>query len=280
MCIRDSPKRDAPAKNWCFTFNNYSEDDYNKLLSSDTFNINGSNGSKYIIGKEIGESGTPHLQGYIEFSDKLRLTQLKKMFDIRIHWEKCRGSRDDNLKYCSKEGNYTTLGIIVPKPIKIIDKLRPWQSSIVDLYNTEPNGRSVNWYFDNVGNSGKSTFCKYMFVKYGVMTIQGGKLADIINIIFNMDMSQCKMLLIDVPRNNKNNISYSAIECILNGMITNTKYETGIKVFNPPHVVVFCNYQPEYEKLSHDRWIIREIIGNYSLDITPTPNELEDMDLA
>ena len=72
-------------------------------------------------------------------------------------------------------------------------------------------------------------------------------------------MNAIRMVLIDVPRNLKNNVSYSAIECILNGMITNTKYETGLKVFNPPHVVVFSNYYPVMDKLSMDRWKIMEL---------------------
>jgi hypothetical protein len=58
---------------------------------------------------------------------------------------------------------------------------------------------------------------------------------------------------------NQNKVSYSSIECIKNGMITNTKYETGFKVFNPPHVVVFSNFPPDEEKLSADRWNIKEI---------------------
>ena len=100
-----------------------------------------------------------------------------------------------------------------------------------------------------------------MYVKHGVITIQGGKLADIINIIFNLNMDNVKAIMIDIPRNHKNHVSYSAIECILNGMITNTKFETGVKVFNPPHLVVFSNFYPEKGEdiLSDDRWDIIEL---------------------
>ncbi len=47
-------------KNWCFTFNNYSEDDI-LLLESKFKEIC----DKYIFEREIGECGTPHLQGFI-----------------------------------------------------------------------------------------------------------------------------------------------------------------------------------------------------------------------
>jgi len=42
-------------------------------------------------------------------------------------------------------------------------------------------------------------------------------------------------------------------------MITNTKFETGVKVFNPPHIVVLSNEYPDTEKVSLDRWCIKEI---------------------
>jgi hypothetical protein len=56
-----APRQISPAIAWCFTLNNYTTDELEFLSSS----ILGSGEYNYIIGKEIGESGTPHLQGYI-----------------------------------------------------------------------------------------------------------------------------------------------------------------------------------------------------------------------
>jgi len=48
-------------RNIVFTLNNYTDDEYNNLLNHKEF--------KYvIIGKEIGEKGTPHLQRYAELN--------------------------------------------------------------------------------------------------------------------------------------------------------------------------------------------------------------------
>lgn len=64
-----------------------------------------------IVGREKGEQGTPHLQGFCHFKARKRLTALKKIFP-RAHWEKARGSDKDNEAYCSKEGDVIlTLGI-------------------------------------------------------------------------------------------------------------------------------------------------------------------------
>jgi len=239
---------------WCFTFNNYSKDDI-EVLERRFRNIT----KKYVFQEEKGKCGTIHLQGAIWLKKKMRFSEFD--LDKKIHWEPMRNEKASE-DYCKKSdtnnGGVYTFGF--PKQIKIIEKLHAWQLELETLFHTEPDGRSIYWYWENKGGVGKSSFCKYMYVKHKAITIQGGKLADIMNIIFNIDMDETKMLIIDVPRNNGNNISYSAVECILNGMITNTKYETGIKVFNPPHVVVLCNYEPDLTKLSEDRWKIKEII--------------------
>lgn len=238
-------------KKWCFTFNNYPSD-YHTIIDPILTKFC----KMWVYGEEIAPTtGTPHLQGSIWLLKKGRPTELG--LPKGIHWEKMR-NESASIDYCQKDGKVTSFGL--PKPIKILTTLRPWQRAIEKLITeTEPDGRSINWYWEFKGGVGKSSFCKYLFVKHKCLIIQGGKLADIMNILFNTDMERVSALVIDIPRTNENKVSYAAIECILNGMITNTKFETGIKVFNPPHVVVFSNFEPEAEKLSADRWKINHI---------------------
>lgn len=234
---------------WCFTWNNYPNDGLDRIIQ-----LCLKKGIQYIIGKEIGELGTPHLQGYICSKRKFRWSELD--LPLSIHWEKAKGNKESNIVYCSKDGQYVCSANL--KPLTVITKLYTWQQGVLDLYGLEPDGRTIHWYYDADGGKGKSAFCKYMYVHYNVVTIQGGKLNDIMNVIFNLEEIP-KMIIIDVPRNNGNLVSYSAIECILNGMITNTKYETGIRVFNAPHVVVLSNSWPDETKLSLDRWKITDL---------------------
>ncbi len=63
-------------------------------------------------------------------------------------------------------------------------------------------------------------------------------------------------MVIDIPRANEGNVSYQAIEDLKNGALFSTKYESGMCVFNSPHVVVFANMAPDLNKLSADRWNI------------------------
>lgn len=238
---------------WCFTWNNYNDGDIELLLNKLPYIC-----KKYIFQPEKGVSGTKHLQGSIWLKKKMRFSEFN--LPKQIHWSKMR-NEEACITYCSKDATKDglTYSFGIPKPIQIITTLYTWQKEIENIYFTEPDNRTVYWYYDRIGNAGKSAFCKYMSVKHKVPVVQGGKLNDLINIIFNLEMTEVTMIIFDIPRNNGNKISYSAVECIKNGMITNTKFETGIKVFNNVHVIIFSNDKPDETQLSSDRWIIKKI---------------------
>lgn len=256
------PKQVSGVVKYCFTLNNYKREEIKHMADFLKKFC-----KKIIYQTEVGLCGTDHLQGSLWLNKKMRITEFKDWpFGLsRAHYEPMKNEKASE-QYCSKDDGtfcYMPYGIRerwgFPKEITIISTLYPWQTDVEKKSLLEPNGRTIHWIHEQEGNVGKSAFCKYMYVKHNVLVIQGGKLADIMNIIFNTDMDKVNSLFIDIPRNNKNNISYNSIECILNGMITNTKYETGIKVFNPPNVFVFSNYPPDTAGLSEDRWEIYEI---------------------
>lgn len=99
-------RRGNAACRWCFTLNNWTEEEYGNMLTS-TKNI-----VKYlIIGKEVGESGTPHLQGFANFKKKLRLGTLKKLSGFtRVHAEIAKGTDLENQRYCRKGNQYLEIG--------------------------------------------------------------------------------------------------------------------------------------------------------------------------
>lgn len=233
--------------------NNWTEQEYKDLCSSVPTIC-----KKYIIAKEVGEGGTPHLQIYISLKKKMRIKALHaiKGFE-RASMRKCR-NEEALIDYCKKDGDYIQSGF--PKPIKIITELKPWQKKIEEIYLSDPDDRKIYWFYEGVGGVGKSALVKYLVVKYGALFCDGGKKADLINLIFNNNMDDCKCVIWDLPRSTKGNISYSTLESVKNGLVCNTKYETGVKAFNPPHIFVFANYYPDNEEnLSKDRWEIKHI---------------------
>ena len=213
---------------------------------------------KMIAGREIcPTTGTVHFQCFFQFKKKYRPTELVKF--AKAKWIACDGGEAANVKYCSKDGDVYKYGF--PKPIKLIENLYPWEKDIETLFFTEPDERKVYWFWEKTGGIGKSTFVKYMVVKHGCLFCDGGKKSDLVNLVFNNNMDDCKCVIWDIPRAAKGNISYSTLECIKNGMICNTKYETGVKVFNSPHIFVFANFPPDKpEELSADRWVITELV--------------------
>lgn len=93
-----------PQKNWCFTLNNYTSDETNYIESLLPSPV------KYLcFGKEVGEQGTPHLQGYLQLEKKLRLSGVKKLIP-RAHWEPAKGNLEQNKVYCSKEKDFYEFG--------------------------------------------------------------------------------------------------------------------------------------------------------------------------
>ncbi len=56
-----------------------------------------------IFQSEISESGTPHLQGYVELSVKMRVGQVKTHFGGRVHFENRRGTQAQAIAYAKKE---------------------------------------------------------------------------------------------------------------------------------------------------------------------------------
>lgn len=106
----------SQAKNWCFTLNNFNEDDLERI--EDIGRLIGSqvegNGIEYlVIGKETGESGTPHLQGFIQFTKKKRMNQVKDLISTRLHAEVMRGTATQASFYCKKDGDFVEWGRLV-----------------------------------------------------------------------------------------------------------------------------------------------------------------------
>lgn len=85
------------ARNWIFTLNNYTENNVAQILA-----LKANPKLKILVfQEEIGENGTPHLQGVLAYENAVSFSSVKKILP-RAHWEKCR-SLKASLAYCSKE---------------------------------------------------------------------------------------------------------------------------------------------------------------------------------
>lgn len=62
-----------------------------------------------IFGKEVSESGTPHLQGYVRFSKRKRVATVKKVIGDEAHVEVARNPVAA-VQYCKKDGDFVEFG--------------------------------------------------------------------------------------------------------------------------------------------------------------------------
>lgn len=92
----------SKTRNFCFTINNYTEDSHKALWDW--------NQVTYIIyGREVGEQGTPHLQGYCELKTAVVFTTIKKKIPT-AHIENRQGTAAQAAEYCKKEKDFVEKG--------------------------------------------------------------------------------------------------------------------------------------------------------------------------
>lgn len=160
----------------------------------------------------------------------------------------------------------------LPEPNIREDQFYPWQKDMWNLLQYKPDGRKVKWIYDIPGCSGKTQFALWVCLthpKKAVFLNNVGKISD-----FCMNMKSFwdkgwrgDTVFLNLSRSYTDRTQiYEAIEIILDGVATCTKYTGGQVWFPPLHVIVMSNFVPATERLSRDRW---EIFDSESKELCP-----------
>jgi Putative viral replication protein len=88
------------SKNWCFTLNNFTDTDVQRL---DDLVATDNDVSYVLYGKETGESGIPKLEGLIVMKKRTHLSEVKRIIGSDPHLEIARRV-NRRLSYCKKQG--------------------------------------------------------------------------------------------------------------------------------------------------------------------------------
>jgi len=114
--MRNTNRTGNRLRRFVFTLNNYTEQEYQALVdfSKDV--------TWFIMGRETGENGTPHLQGACVLGRQIGFSTLKAYAGFtRCHIESMKGDPQANRDYCSKQDlNFYEIGAL-PQPGKRTD---------------------------------------------------------------------------------------------------------------------------------------------------------------
>lgn len=273
-------KQVCASRHWDFVVNNYTDADVEKIISSSS--------STYpiiVFQDEIGETGTRHLQGVLSFAVGEKGRPLVEWVHImghgRMSWRKVKSIKHTR-KYCCKDKDrYNGHSQDVAKPVRyfrgwkkprdleIIEYNILWdkQKAIVDMF-AEPEdarfGRNIYWFWESVGNWGKSIIVAHLIDCRGALMLSG-KTNDIfyaISCYVDRVGEGPEIIVLDIPRSHLHYVNYTAIESVKNGRFFSGKYEGGMVQINRPHIICFANEPPNIDTMSHDRWKIRELAGD------------------
>lgn len=249
---KSAPRRSNLAKYWCFTGYDMDVSKVSKLLGDVGY---------YHMGLEkCPTTGREHLQGFIQARTKIRAPE--KFKELKFHWELAKGSKKQNLKYTGKEGKVYTNIDFVPDPLEG-KTLYGFQEDILKLIEEEPDDRTIHWFWEPKGCSGKTSLVKSICINRDDVIMVDGKAADAKFMIAGMKRKP-KVVFMNLARTREDYVSYEAIESIKDGIFASTKYESAMVTMRNPHFIVFANFSPDVSKMSEDRWRIERIEEDYA----------------
>lgn len=266
--INDVPRNTkAVGRNWLLTINNYEPSDL-MLLESIKPQL-----SKWGWQEEKAPTtGTIHLQVGLHFKSNKTFNSLKEMFpraniqkakNIHAVLNYCRKSETSTGNHKDSSEDKNNKWIVAKKdPMEGLN-WHEWQIRVNELLEQEPDNRSIWWLWEPNGGTGKTTFIKHTVMKRKDVICISGSVKDImygITKYIDDNGRAPKIIFMNIPRSVEH-ISYNGLEQVKDGIFYNTKYESGMVVFDSPHVIIMANEKPVISKMSLDRWRIIRIDG-------------------
>lgn len=301
------PERSNRGKNWCFTLNNYTDDDIEHLKSL------GGPVTYLIAGREVGASETPHLQGFVSLSERMRLGQVKSLLGSSPH---CELARDvvASIAYCKKQGRFFEVGEVQPGPgsrndlvaFKATVKGGTRDLKVLRELHSQTIARYAEFAYQYVRDN-----CPGPIIETHLLRPWQIQLTTTLrsppskrSIIFVVDLvgntgkswfchyhkslnnnvqvlvpgkkadmiymvdTEARVVFLDCPRSKQGDfIQYDMLEELKNGYMFSPKYHSCVKEMRSPHVVVMMNEQPDMSKLSMDRYDLLIITHENNDDI-------------
>lgn len=254
------------SRSWMYTINNYTDEDINRLKSLDC--------TYHVMGKEVGENGTPHLQGCITLTKTIRFSGASKCIkghltvpndlsaarnycmkddDFWVQDNRKQGQRSDLDDVCDfiKAGNS-----LKDTALKFSSTYVKFHSGILQLtrhtQNTEPrkDKPTVSWYYGSTG-TGKT---RSVYESEPNLWISGDSLA-----YFNGYENQPAVLFDDFRGGF---CKFRELLRLLDRYPVTVNIKFGSAEWNPERIYITSNVAPEacYDKNGEDiQQLVRRI---------------------
>jgi len=153
--------------------------------------------------------------------------------------------------------------------VQMEKKLKIWELALEKrIFEPAPH-RKIEWWWEDIGNVGKSEFAKYLCTNHPEKatffdTLVYRETAFQMTELFGKQRWKGDTIFIDLPRDFEEwTTFYRTLEMVKNGMCKSAKYQGGVMIRqHQVHLIVFANFLPDLNKLSYDRWIIRKILAS------------------
>lgn len=157
-------------------------------------------GAQYGFGIERAPTtGTVHLQGWVIFPEKCR--PVEKTGWTGVHWEPMRGTLQQSIDYCSKEGDYhTNLRVYKARDIIGEDEALAWQQTVLESLVEETRDITV------VAGSfcGKTTLAKHLVLEHGAYLMTSFVRSEIMASLKTARSAEEAIFVWDVPDADQN----------------------------------------------------------------------------
>jgi len=132
-----------------------------------------------------------------------------------------------------------------------------WEHELHSIIAAPPCTRSIHWFVDMVGETGKTINAKSLYFNHQAFYCTGGKASDIAHayqyqpiVVFNLVASQDKETQAYL---------YTVLEQFKDGIFSSGKYNSMIKTFKIPHVIVMSNEWPDESRMKKSRIVVHNI---------------------
>lgn len=127
---------------WVFTLNNHTSDEVTALeaVLGDATRV------RYgVFGREVGSSGTPHLQGFVILESAQRLSYLRRHLSSRAHFERARGTSVQARDYCQKDGDFVEFGTFPDRAGQRndLEELIKWSDEFTQEHGRPPSSPDI-----------------------------------------------------------------------------------------------------------------------------------------